>query len=121
MRIRHFLFMAVPVVVATIGVLAVTLYHPLVGGRRQLSLSQLITAPAAGAVQRPAGAEKTIEQTDPPAVAALARRYQPTVVAGRGPALPAEPGRERVRSLVAENFGIACNVAPGTPKPAPQL
>ncbi len=80
MRIRHFLFMAVPVVVATIGVLAVTLYHPLVGGRRQLSLSQLITAPAAGAVQRPAGAEKTIEQTDPPAVGAVAQRYQPSLV-----------------------------------------
>lgn len=59
------------------GALAFTLYDPTSSAPGRLSLSQLIVAPEG--VEHRTG-EPPVEQTDSPALAALARRYQPTLV-----------------------------------------
>ncbi len=67
-------------VAALAGGLAFVLYDPLSGGPRFLSRSQLITAPRSAATLLTLGNELPVEDTDPPNVATLALRYQPTLV-----------------------------------------
>jgi hypothetical protein len=67
------------VFVLLVGAIAFALYDPFSQSPRTLKLSQLITAPP-GAAGLSLSGEKTVKQTDPPAIAALALRYQPTVV-----------------------------------------
>ncbi len=78
-RLRHLIGALLLLAVLLIGALAFALYDPLAGGPRFLSESQLITAPTTAA-RSPIRGEEPIQQTDPPAMAALARRYQPTLV-----------------------------------------
>jgi hypothetical protein len=79
-RLRHLIGALLLVVVLLVGALAFALFDPLSGGPRFLSPSQLITAANSGPQRSLIGAEEPIEQTDPPARAALALRYQPTLV-----------------------------------------
>jgi hypothetical protein len=78
--IKHILAALAMLLLLLIAAIAFFLYDPLTGGPHWLAPSSLITAPASAAGARPADAEPTIEQTDTPALAALARRYQPTLV-----------------------------------------
>jgi hypothetical protein len=78
--LRHLIGALLFLAVLLIGALAFALYDPLAGGPHFLSPSQLITAPTQVAVRSPIGAEEPIEQTDSPALVALALRYQPTLV-----------------------------------------
>jgi hypothetical protein len=75
--LRHLLFGLLVVVVVIVGLLAFVLYDPLSSSRRFLEPSQLIRATAS---DRPVHAEPTVDQTDPAWLAALAKRYQPSVV-----------------------------------------
>jgi hypothetical protein len=67
-------------VVVAIAGLAFALYDPLSGGPRVLKRSQLITEPEAGNRTFLITDELPVQATDSPAMAALALRYQPTVV-----------------------------------------
>jgi hypothetical protein len=66
---------------AIAGGLALVLYDPFSGSTRFMSRSQLITAPPhATAVRFSRGRELPVQDTDPPSIASLALRYQPTLV-----------------------------------------
>ncbi|HET9103305.1 MAG TPA: hypothetical protein VFN55_08110 [Solirubrobacteraceae bacterium] len=79
LRFVRRLFVAVLVlIVLMIGAVAFALYDPLSGGGHFMERADLIVAPAG--TQSPAPAEPTVQATDAPAQAALALRYQPTVV-----------------------------------------
>lgn len=81
MRFLRHLAAALVLLVAVVVVgLAFSLYDPLSGGRHFLARSQLIVGPPTNADARLATGEAPIQATDPPALAALALRYQPTVV-----------------------------------------
>jgi hypothetical protein len=77
---EHLLVGLLLVLVALVGALAFILYDPLSGGTGFLSRSQLITAPSASPTILRPGNELPVQDTDPPAIAALALRYQPTLV-----------------------------------------
>lgn len=77
---RHILAGLLVLLVALAAGLAFVLYDPLSGGSRFLSRSQLITAPNLPAPLLRAGNELPVQVTDPPQIAALALRYQPTLV-----------------------------------------
>jgi hypothetical protein len=78
--LRHLVAgLAVLVVLAVLGV-AFSLYDPFSGGRRFLPQSELITASPTRDVAQLITGENPIQVTDPPQLAALALRYQPTVV-----------------------------------------
>jgi hypothetical protein len=77
--VRHLVGALLLIVVLLAGALAFALYDPLSGGPRFLKPSQLITAPP-GFNDAPAGGERPVQQTDSPGLAALALRYQPTLV-----------------------------------------
>lgn len=82
-RLRHLIVGLVVVVAILLGALAFAVIEPTLTGSRTLSPSSLITAdPTLGPSIVPA--EPTVEQTDAPALAALARHYQPTVVVSVG-------------------------------------
>ena len=77
--LRH---LAAALAVATLLVVAAVafaLYDPTSGGARFLTSSQLLE-PKPGTVAQAISAEPTVSLTDSPAMAALALRYQPTVV-----------------------------------------
>ncbi len=77
--LRH---LAVALAVATLVVVAAVafaLYDPTSGGVRFLTSPQLIE-PKPGTVAQALTAEPTVSLTDSPAMAALAQRYQPTLV-----------------------------------------
>jgi hypothetical protein len=78
--VRHLVGALLLVILLLVGVLAFALYDPLAGGPRFLSPSQLISAPKSATVGPLLGGERPIQQTDSPALAALALRYQPTLV-----------------------------------------
>src|SRR5437868_7029585 len=78
--VRHLVVgLSLIAVIVLIGV-ALSLYDPLSGGRRFLDRSELITASRNRDFSRLVTGEAPIEVTDPPKLAALALRYQPTVV-----------------------------------------
>ena len=77
--LRRLLLVLFAIALLLIGVVAFALYDPFSKAPRFLSRSQLITAPAAGPRIAPTG-ESPIQATDPAWMAALALRYQPTVV-----------------------------------------
>lgn len=77
---RHILVALLLLVAAAAGGLAFILYDPLSGGGRFLSVSQLITAPQGEAPLLTTGNELPVQDTDPPRIAALALRYQPTLI-----------------------------------------
>ncbi len=74
---RHLLIGALLLVLALVGALAFALYDPFSSGPHWLKPSQLITASALTAIDH---AEPDVQETDPPWLAALALRYQPTLV-----------------------------------------
>ena len=76
---RHLIIGVLALILLLIAAVAFVLYDPLSGGRSFIESSGLITA-TPGATERARFSEPTIGETDPPALAALARRYQPTVV-----------------------------------------
>jgi hypothetical protein len=71
--------LALLVSLAVLG-LAFSLYDPLSGGRRFLARSELITASTTRDFARLITGEAPIQATDPAQLAALALRYQPTLV-----------------------------------------
>lgn len=75
--LRHLLIGVLLLVLLLVGAVAFALYDPFSSSPRFLKPSQLITA---GRLDPIVHAEPDIEATDPPGLAALARRYQPTVV-----------------------------------------
>ncbi len=77
--LRHLIAVLVAVVIAVIGGLAAAFYDPLSHAHRWLKLSQMVVAPA-GTLRAPGVSEPTVEVTDSPEQAALARLYQPTLV-----------------------------------------
>ena len=77
--LRHLIGALVLIGALLVGGLAFVLYDPLSSSKRFLSPSQLITAPAGTVSSLPAG-ERPVQATDAPAIAALAQRYQPTLV-----------------------------------------
>jgi hypothetical protein len=81
MRLARHIFVGLLLLLAALGGgLAFVLYDPLSGGSRFLSRAQLITAPKTAAPLLAPGNELPVQYTDPPRMAALALRYQPTLV-----------------------------------------
>jgi hypothetical protein len=78
--LRHFLAGLALIAMLVVAAVAFFLYDPFSSGPRFLARSQLITASGAGDEAAPVSGEMPIQATDPPAIAALALRYQPTVV-----------------------------------------
>lgn len=78
--VRHLVGALLLVLLLLIGGLAFVLYDPLAGGPRFLKASQMITDPPGEAAGPLVGGELPIQVTDTPAMAALALRYQPTLV-----------------------------------------
>ena len=78
--LRRVLLALLLLILLLIGALAFVLYAPLSGGPRFLKPSQLISASPLDAAVAVLGAEPTVRATDTPALAALALRYQPTLV-----------------------------------------
>jgi hypothetical protein len=78
--VRHLIGGLVVLVVIAVAAVAFSLYAPLSGGPRLLSRSQLITRSTDRDVRHLITGESPIQVTDSPALAALALRYQPTVV-----------------------------------------
>jgi hypothetical protein len=79
-RLRFLLLALLVLVLLLIGALAFVLYAPLSGGTKFLKPSQLISASPLDAALAKLTAEPTVQTTDTPAIAALALRYQPTLV-----------------------------------------
>ncbi|MGI9184750.1 MAG: hypothetical protein ACR2GZ_07270 [Solirubrobacteraceae bacterium] len=77
--VRHLLLGLLAIVALLVGAIAFALYDPFSNGPRVLRRSELVTAPREDSRLSAVG-EAPIQATDPPALAALALRYQPTVV-----------------------------------------
>jgi hypothetical protein len=75
---RHLIAGLLLLVVLALGAVAFLLYDPLAGGHRFMPLSEMIAAPPSER-SHPL-AEAPIQATDPPAIVALAREYEPTLV-----------------------------------------
>jgi hypothetical protein len=78
--VRHLIGALLLLVALMLGAVAFVLYDPLSGGTHFLKLSQMITAQGGDPLGPLAGGEQPIQDTDSPALAALALRYQPTLV-----------------------------------------
>jgi hypothetical protein len=78
--VRHLIGALVLVILLLIGAVAFVLYDPLTSSRKFLSMSEMIVSPNANTDRALVGGEKPIQQTDTAAMAALALRYQPTLV-----------------------------------------
>ncbi len=80
-RKLHYLLGALLVIIAlSLAAVAFVLYDPLSGGRHFLAYSDMITAPPGATSSPGSDPEAPIQQTDSPAMAALALHYQPTLV-----------------------------------------
>lgn len=77
--VRHVIAGLVLIAALLLGAVAFVLYDPLSKSPHWLRLSQMITAPAGDSAMSAPG-EAPIQDTDPPWLAALALRYQPTLV-----------------------------------------
>jgi hypothetical protein len=78
--VRHVVAGLMVLILLIVGAVAFALYDPFSHGPRTLTLSELITAPAATPTVSAAPGEAPIQDTDPPPLASLARRYQPLLV-----------------------------------------
>ncbi len=77
--VRHLIAGLLLLALIALGVVAFSLYNPLAGGPRVLSRSQLI-APSSSSITHLITGEAPVQVTDPPQIATLALRYQPTLV-----------------------------------------
>lgn len=77
--VRHLIVAVILLIVVLIGGVAFVLYDPFSAGGGFIDRAELITAGPAGDAAL-AGAEPDVRVTDPPPLAALALRYQPTVI-----------------------------------------
>ncbi len=78
--VRHLIGGLLLLVLLLLGALAFALYDPLSHGPRFLQLSQMVYSRSTNTDRSLVGGEKPIQQTDTPAMAELALRYQPTLV-----------------------------------------
>jgi hypothetical protein len=77
--VRHLIGGLLVLVVLAVGALAFALYDPLSHSPHRLRLDQLLTAaPGVGGLS--VSGEPSVQRSDPPAIAALALRYQPNVI-----------------------------------------
>lgn len=81
---RHLVIAGVLAILVLAGVVAFAVIEPTLTGSKTLPTSSLITADSTLGAPPIVPAEPTVEQTDAPALAALARRYQPTVAVSVG-------------------------------------
>ena len=77
--LRHLVAALAVATLLVVAAVAFALYDPTSGGARFLTSSQLIE-PKPGTVAQAISTEPTVSLTDSPAMAALAQRYQPTLL-----------------------------------------